>query len=541
MPFPEPRMLDRLPHDVLVDLARSFDVVDRVVLSEVCRACRDATREALAVDRRFGTRADSHGDQEWGPPGDREHLALRSVSRLTWAQEHGLKLETWGPRMLLRYAAEVGNVELLNELPKPAYKDEWMHAMVRAARGGKIDNLIWLSSSLEKEEYASEFYSTFWEYSERVIWERAVQYGHVHVLEWFMESILRGEKRRFDGKVVSAIMSATNNGHVEVLKWIHLTFDPIGEPVLAEELPAEISLMLEIAVRHGHMDVARWFLETYGPVALKNNWQPLLNAKLTMVAAEAGEFDMLRWLLAQGCPEHPMYLERLVTSRPWPLRGGRPYREIDVGCVKWAHERGLQLSEQVMEAAIKRNDPDSVRWLHDNGCPVSRDAVKRLMQNQNIDMLRLLVEECGAHFDASEIKCSDLMEFESYGAYNITLINGKGCIEVVEYLRHRGCEWGSIMTQAVRENNLELMKWLHENGCPGLEWDQTLEQCNGTPDMYLWMLSVLGPKEREELWIQATKYDEAENGPQSVKEWEDRLRGEWNEIPERRRGDPRLW
>jgi hypothetical protein len=57
-------MLDRLPHDVLVDLARSFDVVDRVVLSEVCRACRDATREALAVDRRFGTRADSHGDLE---------------------------------------------------------------------------------------------------------------------------------------------------------------------------------------------------------------------------------------------------------------------------------------------------------------------------------------------------------------------------------------------------------------------------------------------------------------------------------------------
>jgi hypothetical protein len=59
--------------------------------------------------------------------------------------------------------------------------------------------------------------------------------------------------------------------------------------------------------------------------------------------------------------------------------------------------------------------------------------------------------------------------------------------------------------------------------------------------MYLWMLSVLDPKEREELWIQATKYDEAENGPQSVKEWEDRLRGEGNEIPERRRGDPRLW
>jgi hypothetical protein len=27
--------------------------------------------------------------------------------------------------MLLRYAAEVGNVELLKELPKPAYKDDW--------------------------------------------------------------------------------------------------------------------------------------------------------------------------------------------------------------------------------------------------------------------------------------------------------------------------------------------------------------------------------------------------------------------------------
>ena len=52
-------------------------------------------------------------------------------------------------------------------------------------------------------------------------------------------------------------------------------------------------------------------METYGPVALKNNWQPLLNAKLTMVAAEAGEFDMLRWLLAQGCPEHSNVLGAL--------------------------------------------------------------------------------------------------------------------------------------------------------------------------------------------------------------------------------------
>ena len=54
-------MLDKLPHDVLVDLARSFDVVDRVVFSEVCRACRDATREARALDERCGVPVRVHG------------------------------------------------------------------------------------------------------------------------------------------------------------------------------------------------------------------------------------------------------------------------------------------------------------------------------------------------------------------------------------------------------------------------------------------------------------------------------------------------
>ena len=79
-------MLDKLPHDVLVHLARSFEVVDRVVLSEVCRACRDATREARAVDERCGVPVKLHGFAEDLWPGDKEFLSLASSSRLAWAR-----------------------------------------------------------------------------------------------------------------------------------------------------------------------------------------------------------------------------------------------------------------------------------------------------------------------------------------------------------------------------------------------------------------------------------------------------------------------
>ena len=85
---------------------------------------------------------------------------------------------------------------------------------------------------------------------------------------------------------------------------------------------------------------------------------------------------------------------------------------------------------------------------------------------------------------------------------------------------------GCVMYHAASEDNLVVVRWLHENGCPGLESDEVLYAASqyGSAELQLWMLSVLGPREREELWVKTCSADEAENGPQSVAEWEDHLR-----------------
>lgn len=124
---------------------------------------------------------------------------------------------------------------------------------------------------------------------------------------------------------------------------------------------------------------------------------------------------------------------------------------------------------------------------------------------------------------------------------------GQEIVEMIEYLRDRGCEWGDVMYHAVTisgesasEDSLVVMRWLHENGCPGLESDNVLYAASeyGTAELHLWMLSVLGPEEREELWVRTCSADEAENGPQSVAEWEDHLRREEEERVVRRYSVP---
>ena len=145
-------------------------------------------------------------------------------------------------------------------------------------------------------------------------------------------------------------------------------------------------------------------------------------------------------------------------------------------------------------------------------------------------MLLFLVEECGAFFDSNEIECSDATQHSIQRTQGPD--GGKSTVEMIEYLRHRGCEWGDVMNDAASQDNLELMRWLHENGCPGLESDEVLYEASvcGTAQLHLWMLSVLGPQEREELWVKTCSNDEAENGPQSVAEWEDHLRREEEEL-----------
>ena len=167
-------------------------------------------------------------------------------------------------------------------------------------------------------------------------------------------------------------------------------------------------------------------------------------------------------------------------------------------------------------------------------------------------MLQFLVEECGAPFDSFEITCRDAIQdpveqlentprevletFENWTWEFWTSWFGQEIVKMIEYLRGRGCEWGDVMYHAASEDNLVVVRWLHENGCPGLESDEVLYAASqyGSAELQLWMLSVLGPREREELWVKTCSADEAENGPQSVAEWEDHLRREKDERVVRR-------
>ena len=525
-------MLDKLPHDVLVDFARSFGVVDRVVFSEVCRACRDATREALAFEERCRVPvkapkrspisfAPLEAEPELSRPGDKEFLSLASSSRLAWAQEHGFRLRIG--RKLLMHAAQVGSLEVMEELAKGVSKDDLRFALLGAAMGGKLDILKWLWS--QPESWNIENVTQ--------VWWHAAKHGHVHILEFLGgdEEVAGMSELQVQDclQATDLMMPAIEGGHIDLFKWIHDRVDPVE---WHEELEQWIPILLDQAVQVGHLEIARFILGTYEPVAQERGLS-LLTPGLTRLAGENCDYDMLRWLVEEGCPiqTDPDCLERFATS-------GK-YGAVDVERLKWAHEQGLQLSEAVAEAAIARNDLASARWLRENGCQgfTFDSAVYLALRHTRYpdDMLLFLVEECGAWFDSNEIKCSDATQHSIQRTQDPD--GRKSTVEMIEYLRRRGCEWGRVMIDAASQDNLELMRWLHENGCPGLEsddyfYDEVLYEASlcGTAQLHLWMLSVMGPQEREELWVKTCSNDEAENGPQSVAEWEEHLRREEEEL-----------
>ncbi len=529
-------MLDKLPHDVLVHLARTFEVVDRVVLSEVCRACRDATREARAVDEICGVPVKLHGFGEDMWPGDKEFLSLASSSRLAWAREHGFQLSIG--KTLLAHAAHVGSLEVFEELAKGVSKDDLKFALRGAAMGGKLDILKWLWS--QPESWSSE--------RVKEVWWHAARYGHLHILE-FLGGNEDGDMHWFKEcwKAMDIMSAAIKGGcPLPFLQWIHNRVGPLDRPEWLEELENVIPVLLEAAILAGHLEAVRFILGTYGPLAQERGWPSLLTPEFTVLAGSECHYDMLRWLLKEGCPKDSQCLELFATSRK--------HGTVDVERLKWAQEEGLRLSELVMEAAIERNDLESARWLYENGCPIPDEAVYLALRHTRYadGMLQFLVEECGAPFDSVEITCRDAIQdpveqlentprevletFENWTWEFWTSWFGQEIVKMIEYLRGRGCEWGDVMYHAASEDNLVVVRWLHENGCPGLKSDEVLYAASqyGSAELQLWMLSVLGPREREELWVKTCSADEAENGPQSVAEWEDHLRREKDERVVRR-------
>ena len=303
-------------------------------------------------------------------------------------------------RTLFVHAAHVGSLEVFEELAKGVSKDDLRFALFGAAVGGKLDILKWLWS--EVAVVAAGVRS-----SERVkqVWWKAARYGHLHILE-FLGGDEVGDMHWF--KDCSQAMD-THDGRSTRRPRRGIKVD-----TQQSWSTRSTGMARGTGAYYPSPSQSRHTRRKTGGGAfyLGDVWTGGARTWLA-VAPDAGvyrdgrrkcDYDMLRWLLKEGCPFDSFTLELFATS-------GK-YDALDVQRLKWAQEQGLQLSEPVMEAAIVRNDLASARWLHENGCPISDAAVYLALRHTRCadGMLQFLVEECGALFDSNEITCRDAIQ-----------------------------------------------------------------------------------------------------------------------------------
>ncbi|KXZ48841.1 hypothetical protein GPECTOR_25g426 [Gonium pectorale] len=163
-------------------------------------------------------------------------------------------------------------------------------------------------------------------------------------------------------------------------------------------------------------------------------------------AARGGRLEALMKLAEYGCPVDAAEVA-LAALRQGPL-----------SVLAWAVEE-LGASVQALATAATawnvRNldDPEVLRWLWRRGCPLNGSRVALLAARcGQLDALEWAAQELGASMRSDEL-------MDAAGA--------SGSIEVMAWLRERGCPWGPDTFAGAAGSGCEAaLEWLAERGCP---------------------------------------------------------------------------
>jgi hypothetical protein len=147
-------------------------------------------------------------------------------------------------------------------------------------------------------------------------------------------------------------------------------------------------------------------------------------------------------------------------------------RAAELSVLQAAHERGLALTEEVVNGAAQAASVFKLQWLHiEQGCRLHDGFTYYAARSGDVDLLRWSKDH-GCEFTANTYMGA------AAGAH----------IHVLEYLHDEGCAWGDFnegcawdelaCSAAAAYGHLATLQWLHEHGCP---W-QPEEICNNAAE-----------------------------------------------------------
>ncbi|PNH11026.1 hypothetical protein TSOC_002188 [Tetrabaena socialis] len=269
-------------------------------------------------------------------------------------------------------------------------------------------------------------------------------------------------------------------------------------------------LVLRAAARTGQQAVCEWLLangcpeaDTYGNAAAK--------------AAEGGHVSLMDWLLlhagsahvesvlagaAVGCDLHDTYVDTLPGGQPeqyspflLSAAAGSPTADWQAK-VEWLEARGYPTSCACWAAAARPHMFPRLQWLRQRGYPLDEFMAGCAAGAGNVEALQYVLDEGvrgghvavlemldarGAHRSGQTVRTAAAAAHLPAVAWLVEKLGAAaaltarvfeaaaraGSMELLRWLRARGCPWDATVFAAAAEGGSEeQLEWLVEQGCP---------------------------------------------------------------------------
>ena len=260
--------------------------------------------------------------------------------------------------------------------------------------------------------------------------------------------------------------------------------------------------VLDKAAQRGDFQVVRWLIRNGCRIGRKtlelavgsNNLELCYflechNAKVTLkcteLAVKAHNFPLFQWLFSKQCPVYPT--ATIVTAAA----------NGNMEVLDWIPESEYQDSNSCT-AAAKTGNLELVLWTRERGCDWDESTAAAAAESGNLDVLRYVLEnKCpyGSNLSIHVAKSGSIEGLKYIEELGLPIRSGcygsaaeKGNLELLEWLLQKGVPKTEFACDyAAAKGDLKTLKWLQENQ---FDWSQfTLENSAPHPEIFKWLRS----------------------------------------------------
>eukprot|EP01032_Pedospumella_encystans_P024046 gene24046-27205_t len=319
------------------------------------------------------------------------------------------------PHQLFAAAAKGGQVLMLQYLLEKfglSPKKDHQHAVwCNAAAGGHLETM----NFLHEQKFACRSASVF---------EAAAGGGQVAALEFLIKLV--GIPDEDDAQIVW--IKAAEAGHLHVMQFLHRHVFPGNFPQNENEDEEEPNNeLIAAAVASGSIPCVVFLRELGHP------WEE----SFTVSAANAGNIDLFRFLVENGCPCSSTRCAHKVAAMG------------SLESLVLISKLGLPWDSHTCDAAADEGHVECLKFLMENGCPVRYDNICASAA-ANMSCLTYAHEHGGKLTVLAAIKAAHA-----------------GALDCLQYLHAHGCTFNILVTNACAQSNLSpaCLQFVLDTGC----------------------------------------------------------------------------